>query len=320
MDTTSSVKAKSKAGQLYKQPKLKRNWSELDRRGKQKGYTVTILLNEAKEGTSQLAKPSKRGRPFKFSTETITALVTLKVLLQVSFRGLEGLINGLSDMFNLSLPQPDHTTLCRRMPKVADRVETVKEASNMILAIDSTGLKVFGEGEWKTRMHGYSKRRTWLKLHVLVDTETGQVLSHKVTPCNTHDTEALGDLLPEHIEDSVLVADGAYHNRAAFKKLHDKGGHFVAKFPVNSLMWNYGVTRINPAYVERDRQLMWHSWYGKDGWARRSGYSRRSLVESFMHTFKSNTGDRISARKPESQLKEVMLRIWLVNSLIVPVI
>jgi len=42
---------------------------------------------------------------------------------------------------------------------------------------DSTGVKVYGEGEWKVRKHGYTKRRTWRKIHIGRCAKTGQIVA-----------------------------------------------------------------------------------------------------------------------------------------------
>ena len=96
-------------------------------------------------------------------------------------------------------------------PTVATRLAPLTSNSSRHVVIDSTGVKVYGEGEWKARKHGVSKRRTWLKLHVGIDEETGEILAAVVTPNSTGDSEVLGELLDE-IDDEIeqVSADGAY--------------------------------------------------------------------------------------------------------------
>lgn len=74
-----------------------------------------------------------------------------------------------------------------------------------------TGIKVYGEGEWQTRQHGLSKRRTWLKLHLGVDEQTGEILAGVVTSKAISDGEVLPELLDQIPDDIDQVsADGAY--------------------------------------------------------------------------------------------------------------
>jgi hypothetical protein len=61
------------------------------------------------------------------------------------------------------------------------------------VVVNSTGVKVYGEGEWKTRQHGISRRRTWRKLHLGVDEATGEILAAVVTTNHITDGEMLSN-------------------------------------------------------------------------------------------------------------------------------
>ncbi|MBF0602803.1 MAG: transposase [Nitrospirae bacterium] len=87
-------------------------------------------------------------------------------------RGTEGFISSLIDLMKLPLACPDYSTLSRRWEKVVVGITRSQTTSSRHIVIDSTGIKVYGEGEWKVRQHGYSKRRTWRKLHLGVDEST----------------------------------------------------------------------------------------------------------------------------------------------------
>ena len=63
------------------------------------------------------------------------------------------------------------------------------------LLVDSTGIKVEGEGEWHTRKHGGSKRRIWRKIHLGIDEETLEIRAVEVTSRNVGDAPMLPDLL-----------------------------------------------------------------------------------------------------------------------------
>jgi hypothetical protein len=78
----------------------------------------------------------------------------------------------LIELMGLPLKVPDYTTLCRRQSKLALEIPSIIPNESRHVVIDSTGLKIFGEGEWKVRQHGYDKRRTWRKLHVGIDEQT----------------------------------------------------------------------------------------------------------------------------------------------------
>ncbi len=103
---------------------------------------------------------------------------------------------------NLDLPVPDHSTVSRRLSSVEIELPVQKSESARHIVVDSTGLKVYGEGEWKTRQHGISKRRTWRKLHLGIDETTGEIISAVVTTNDYHDSQVLEDIL-DGVEDEI---------------------------------------------------------------------------------------------------------------------
>ena len=74
---------------------------------------------------------------------------------------------------------------------------------------------MYGEGEWKTRQHGISKRRTWRKLHLGIDETTGEIISAVATTNDYHDSQVLGDIL-DGVEEQIsqVSTDGAYDTKA----------------------------------------------------------------------------------------------------------
>ena len=95
------------------------------------------------------------------------------------------------------LPVPDYTTLCKRAKRLG-----VSWAGKLLgpCISDSTGLKVFGEGEWKVRQHGYTKRRTWRKLHLSVDSETQEIQAVVLSEASLDDAGAVPELLDQSTE------------------------------------------------------------------------------------------------------------------------
>ena len=51
----------------------------------------------------------------------------------------------------LDLPVPDHTHMSRRAAQLAVEVPRRPRKGPIHVVVDSTGLKIFGEGEWKGR-------------------------------------------------------------------------------------------------------------------------------------------------------------------------
>src|SRR5512138_2726578 len=175
---------------------------------------------------------------------------------------------------HLDLPVSDYTTLCRRAGTL--HITLPKEATGPLhLVLDSTGLKVYGEGEWKVRQHGYSKRRTWLKLHLAIDPETHEIQAAMVSEPGVTDAETVPSLL-EQVEDPVagVGADGAYDRRAVYAELDRRGARAVIPPRRDAKIQRHGNT-AGPR-LARDENLR---RIGRKAWKRESGYHRRSLGE-----------------------------------------
>ena len=141
--------------------------------------------------------------------------MTVKVMLRLSLRALEGFAHGMARIAQAGWRVPDYSTLSLRQRRLeVDIAGRCLPGKRHVLPVDSTGLKVFGEGEWKVRTHGADKRRTWRNIHLLVDRETGHVVAVETTPADVGDAEVLTALLPAALEGDWVVGDGAYHSKS----------------------------------------------------------------------------------------------------------
>jgi len=160
-----------------KTPYRVKNWPEYDRALVQRGAVTLWISDDAIEGWLY-SGPAHRGAPFVYSDAAIETVLTLREVYHLPNRGAEGFLRSLFQKFGVPLPVPDHTTLSRRGRTVSVRLP--KQAQGPLhLVLDSSGLKVYGEGEWKVRQHGYSRRRTWRKIHLGVDSESGEIRLHR---------------------------------------------------------------------------------------------------------------------------------------------
>ena len=107
----------------------------------------------------------KRGRPFTYSDHAMECLLVLRELFQLPYRQTEGLAKSLLQHMKVNVPIPDYSSLAKRAGRLADPAVDYERRGPIDVVVDSTGLKVFGDGEWKVRKHGAGKRRTWRKLH-----------------------------------------------------------------------------------------------------------------------------------------------------------
>lgn len=137
----------------------------------------------------------KRGASRTYSDMAIATMSTLGSVMRLPGRQTEGFVDSLYRLMDVDLPVPDHTTVSRRLRKLSVSLPIIEGKGDRHVVVDSTGIKVYGEGEWKVRMHGYSKRRTWRKLHLGIDESTGEILATVVSTNNVSDDEALGDVI-----------------------------------------------------------------------------------------------------------------------------
>ncbi len=204
----------------------------------------------------------------------------------------------------------DHPISC-----VSKRASTVKVAYRQPpkgkatdLVIDSTGLKVFGEGEWKVRKHGAEKRRVWRKLHLAVDPVTHDIVAAEVSLENVHDTEVLPTLLnPLRRKLGRVYADGAYDSKASHRLIARKGETACIPPRKNAGLWKKGHPRNEAVQVMRKEGLA--------HWKKISGYHSRSLAETAMFRFKQLMAGQITLRKYNGQVGEVMAYVSAINKL-----
>jgi len=125
----------------------------------------------------------------------LTAL-TLRAVFRLALRQTEGLIGSVIGLLGLALAVPDHTTLCRRAETLeVPRPRPRRDGEPLHLLVDSTGLKLCGAGEWLVEKHGTKTRRSWRKLHIGLDADTGQVVAAALTTKEVDDGAEVGPLL-----------------------------------------------------------------------------------------------------------------------------
>lgn len=166
-----------------------------------------------------------------YSDNCITALLTLKFVYTLTYREVAGLSQNLIELLDMEVEVPHYTTLSRRAKKLGQElISKLNSHEKVHVVIDSTGLKVYGEGEWKVRKHGYEKRRTWRKLHLAVDEKNNQIVAVVTTGNDKGDSELFGELLDQVQSDNIeqISADGAYDTKDCYKKAKDLDAKLVA--------------------------------------------------------------------------------------------
>ncbi|KKS53287.1 MAG: Transposase, IS4 family [Parcubacteria group bacterium GW2011_GWA2_42_28] len=246
----------------------------------------------------------------------ITTALTIQQVFHLALRQTEGFLNCLFKRMAVNLTSPDYSTLSIRATTLQVKIRVRQHWSEPLhIVVDSTGAKVYGEGEWKVRQHGWSKHRRWTKLHLGVDEKTGDILIGAVTGNNIVDSEVLRFLL-DQIPGSInqVSTDGAYDRRKCYQALRDKGVKHVAIPPQhNARIWQHGNSKQER--LVRDENLRRIRAVGRKRWQEESDYHRRSLAENTMFRLKTIFGDRVSARNLAGQRTQLLLRCKALNQM-----
>ncbi len=191
-----------------------------------------------------LVHHGRRGRGFHYSDTAIETALMLKGLFKLPLRALEGFINSLFQLMAVPLQSPDYSCISKRAKTVDIKYRLPSQGPVAHLVIDATGLKVYGEGEWKIRKHGKEKRRVWRKLHLAVDATTHAVIAAEVSLETVADNEVLPTLLnPLRRKIKQVSADGAYDTKACHALLKKKGAKATIPPRKNAAPWEEGHPR-----------------------------------------------------------------------------
>lgn len=284
------------------------NWSEYNASLRRRG-SLLVWLDRKMEW---LAPASRRpGRPQTFSDAAIQFCLSLKVLFGLALRQTIGMVASLLRMAGLDWPVPDFSTLCRRQKTVTIQIPYRRSGGDLNLLVDSTGVKVRGDGEWQVRRHGPGRRRQWRKVHLAMDTATGDIRAVEFTSSREGDSPVLPSLLAQLPSDQPLgtvTADGAYDTRACHTAIAERGATAIIPIRRNGRAWK----EDGPAARARNETLRATQRFGRALWKRLTGYHARSRVEAQMLRLKS-FGERIASRDPDRQAAEIHIRIALMN-------
>jgi transposase len=284
------------------------NWPEYDAALVRRGGLTVWFTDEVVEAWHAPATGERGGQPI-YSAIAIETGLALRLVFHQPLRQTEGMLRSIADVLGVDIAIPDHTTLSRRgggltiLPKWVDHDEPLH------LLVDSTGLKVYGEGEWLDQKHGIRSRRRWRKLHLGVDADTHEIVAAELTPDDVGDVSELPELL-DQIEADIasLTADGAYDGEAVYDAIAERHPEASVIIPPRTTAIPSETTT-----TQRDRHLEAIGKHGRIGWQRSSGYSRRSLVETAVYRYKTIIGRRLHARTLPNQRTEAKIGCNVLN-------
>lgn len=291
-----------------------RNWSEYDKALVNR-HSLTLWISEDMQKAWKYDGPKRRGAQFQYSDLAIESMLMLKEILHLTNRGVEGFVRSLFELMKINLPVPDHTTLSERGKYL--EIELPRQAQGrMQIVMDSTGLKVYGEGEWKVRKHGWNKHRTWCKLHLMVDPISGEIQAADLTGANGHDSKSVGPMLAQlepNVEIETIAGDGGYDTWEVYDLIRARGPTTKIMIPPqkNAKIKQHGNCKAPP--LPRDETLRAIRKSSRKNWKKEIGYHQRSLAETAMFRFKTIFDDQLSTRSLEAQTVQVRIRCKALN-------
>jgi len=291
-----------------------RNWPEYNNALKTRGSILMWVDPNCDWIFSGKRKP---GGKIIYSDLAIEMYLQVCKVYHLALRQGEGFMGDIMKLLRLDLPIPDYTVISKRAKKLDIKLKRFsQEAANSrnkttYMIIDSTGLKIYGEGEWANVKHGTKYRRDWRKLHISVNKD-GDIQAVTLTDRHTSDASQvpiLQDQVCEKVD--VAITDGAYDDKAIYAS-------FLERNPSTRIIIPPRKTAIlseDSILEQRNKHIHYVRKYGRDSWEENSGYSQQARAENTMFRYKTILGGKLSARIFESQQNEVVLGCSILNKM-----
>lgn len=291
------------------------NWPDYNRSLENRG-NVTFIIDDDVIQNWYSDTLAQRGAQQVYSDVCIEAIMMIKTVFRLPYRQARGFVVGLLKLMDLvELQVPSFTQVNRRFRALDIAAFEIPLSGSITIAIDSTGVKVYGEGEWKCRKHGWSKRRTWRKLHLGVDPDTGFIHCHTTTTNSESDESQVEEML-DQVDTKIdeVYLDGAYDAQTCYDGVLDRDIWPIIPPQRGAVKWHWeqpGDADDYPRnqFVERIDQI------GRAAWKKEAGYHRRSLSETAMFRYKTIFGPIHYSRFLETQIQENKMKIKALNQM-----
>lgn len=294
-----------------------RNWPEYNKALVNRG-SITIWFSD--EAIARWIEPhcGDRGRPKLYSDEAILCALMIKAVYKLPFRALRGLLLSLVNLLGLVLPIPCYTRICRRAAELGQEIKKLSSKRVTDIVFDSSGLKVYGEGEWKVRQHGKSKRRTWRKIHLAICPISHEVVMSYLGENSEADCEVVPKM-KKHLPKSVKRAygDGAYDKEPCYREFHAAKIESIVPPQRGAVLHDL---LKEPWMKDRNDAIKAIVGLGNDEearkiWKKLKGYHTRSLGETGFYRWKTLFGENLRARKMPNQRGEIYAKSRALNKM-----
>jgi Transposase DDE domain len=281
--------------------------------GRQRG-SLTLSFTEAALAAWRAEPRTTRGGQPSYSALAITTALTLRTVFHLALRQTEGLIGSIVRLLGLDLAVPDHSTLSRR----AETLPVLRPRSSsepVHLLVDSTGLRLCGPGEWLVENHGTRTRRSWRKLHVGTDADTGEIVAAMLTTSDVDDGSQVGPLLDQVMRPvASFTADGAFDRDDVYGQIAERHADAAVIVPPRSNATPSETAETTP--MQRDRHLQVIADRGRTGWQKMSGYNWRALIEADISRYKRVIGNTLRSRTDRRRSTDVAIAVDVLNRML----
>ncbi|NLS05979.1 IS5 family transposase [Rhizobium sp. P32RR-XVIII] len=288
------------------------NWREYEAGLRRRG-SLTLWMTAEALSQWQAPKRTSRGGQQRYSDLAIETTLTLGMVFGLRLRQTEGFLAS-----GLDIAVPDHTTLSRRARtrRSSDRWQcrSISAEGPVHVLIDSSGLEIYGAGQWLREKHGARSRRGWRKLHLALDADNGEIIAHVLTDQDAGDTSQVEPLLDQiDVPIRQFTADGAYDCKPTYDAVNNHSANAAIVIPPRANA--VARSKIEPS-SQRDRHIVAINTNGRMKWQTATGYGKRSLVETAIGRYKSIIGRRLRARSFQAQQNEVAIGCAVLNRML----
>lgn len=294
-----------------------RNWPEYNESLKKRGSLSLWISEDAIKKWQPSKDPKFIGAPQQYSDDAILCMMTLKVVYNLPYRQLVGFMFSIFMLMKIALKVPHFTTVAARAKLLGKHFKKLSKSSPKDLVLDSTGFKIYGEGEWKVRQHGKQKRRRWKKFHIGICPQTHEIIVAEATELETADCE-IGPKLIEKAPKSVkrVIGDGAYDTWDCYQTAYETGKKLIVP-PREGAVFN---KEAEPWHKDRNDAICQIIGLGNDEqaimlWKKLVKYHERSLVETTFSRYKGAFGSELFSKSIENQEVELKLKAYVLNEM-----
>ena len=245
------------------------NWRDYGAPLRNRGSLTIWFTEEAPAGWKAQPRTTPGGQR-DYSDLAIETALTLRAVFRLALRRSEGLIGSIMRMLNIDFPVPDHTTLSRRASGLPVHAHGRNGTGELHLIVDSTGLKLRGAGEWLLEKHGTAKRRSWRKLHIGIDADSGEIVAFDLTDKDVDDALHVAPLSDQLAgAPASFMGDGAYDRACVLEGVLAR--NLNAKFIVPPCKGAVTGPTAATSPTQRDQYVLAVDAHGRMNWQKTSG-------------------------------------------------